>query len=373
MTPTVVPFVDLGAQYASIRGEIRAAIDRVLESQAFILGSEVTEFEQELSAHVGVRHAIGVSSGTDALLAALMAIGVGPGDEVVTTPFTFVATSQVIARLGARAVLVDIEPSGFAIDAARIDAAITAKTKAIVPVHLFGELADMRAIQAVAAARGVPVVEDAAQAIGARRDGLRAGEAACLAAYSFFPTKNLGAYGDAGAVLTDDDALAQRVRRVRAQGQPRRHVATEVGGNFRLDALQAAILRVKLTHLAHWTAARRRVAESYVRLISELGLEAYLTAPTLRDGSVHHQFAVRTGPRDALRSHLADRGIGTEIYYPTPMHLQPCFSSWGYARGDFPHAERATQEVLALPIYPELTLAAQTEVACAIRDFFAAR
>jgi dTDP-4-amino-4,6-dideoxygalactose transaminase/acetyltransferase-like isoleucine patch superfamily enzyme len=347
----VVPFFDLRAQYASIRNEIDAAIARVLESQLFILGPEVEAFEKEIAAVVGAKHAIGMSSGTDALLAALMAAGVGPGDEVVTSPFSFVATAAVIARLGARARFVDLAPGSFLMDRSRIDAAVGPKTKAVVPVHLFGETLALRS--------SVPVIEDAAQAIGTQRAGV-------MTAYSFFPTKNLGAFGDGGLVATDDDALADRLRALRSQGQRARNDSTAIGGNFRLDAIQAAVLRAKLPHLDAWTAARQRHAAGYRRTLAGLPLALPAHSPE----HVYNQFVVRTPRRDELRTFLAERGIGSEVYYPKPLHLQAAFSEWGYRPGDLPESERAAAEALALPVYPELTDDARHAVCSAIRDFF---
>lgn len=346
-----VPFVDLAAQHAAIRGDVDAAIARVVDSQQFILGPEVDAFEKELADHVRAKHAVGISSGTDALLAALMALGVGPGDEVITSPFSFVATAAVIARLGARAVFVDLAPGSFVIDVARIDAAIGARTKAIVPVHLFGERVDVRS--------HVPIVDDAAQAIGAGRTGV-------VTAYSFFPTKNLGAFGDAGAIVTDDEALSARLRAIRSQGQIERNDSVMVGGNFRLDAMQAAVLRAKLPHLDAWTDARRRNAKQYRERLAGLPL----TLPRDTAGHVYNQFVVRTEQRDALRAHLADAGIATEVYYPKPLHLQAAFASWGCRPRDFPESERAAAEALALPVYPELGDAKLDAVADAVRAFF---
>ncbi len=360
-----VPFIDLRAQYESIKEDVRAAIDRVLSTQSFILGPEVEAFEQEIAQFLGVSHAVGVSSGTDALLAALMFAGVGPGDEVITTPFTFLATTMVIARLGARAVFVDVEPDGVLMDSSNVARAITSKTRAIVPVHLFGEMVDMHGLLRVAGT--VMVIEDAAQAIGATRDGLSAGATGNLGCLSFFPTKNLGAYGDAGMVVTTDDAIAAEIKAIRAQGQSRKHVALRLGGNFRLDALQAAVLRVKLSRLHEWTHARCLRARAYRGLLGPLDA---LALPPDREGHVWHQFVVRTPRRDALRAFLAERGIASEVYYPLPMHLEPAFASWSYERGAFPHAERAASEALSLPIYPELTLDMQREVAGAIALFF---
>ncbi len=359
--------LDLRAQYASIRAEVDAAMARVVESQRFILGPEVEALEGEIAAYCGCTYAVGVSSGTDALLAALMALGVGPGDEVITTPFTFAATATAIARLGARAVFVDLEPRTFNVDVTRVADAMTPRTRAIVPVHLYGQMAEVLALREIAG--DVPVVEDAAQAIGAEQDGRRAGSVGRAGALSFFPSKNLGAFGDGGMVLTSDAALAERVRVLRSQGQRARHEVVEIGGNFRLDALQAAVLRVKLRHLDAWTEARQRNAARYAELLASASVP--VTMPVTLPGRRHvfNQLVVRVPRRDALRAHLAARGIASEVYYPTPLHLQPAFAAWGGEPGDFPEAERASREVLALPVYPELTEDQIGEVVGAIRDF----
>jgi len=374
-----VPLLDLQAQYASIKGDVRAAVDRVLEAQHFILGPEVEALEKSVAEYSGCAHGVGVSSGTDAILVGLMALGVGAGDEVVTTPYTFVATATSIARLGARAVLVDIEPRTFNLDVARVAEAITPRTKAIVPVHLYGQMADMTAL--ARAAGSIAVVEDAAQAIGAERDGKRAGSVGTLGCLSFFPSKNLGAFGDGGMVVSNDADVAERVRLLRNQGQKPKYFSIELGGNFRLDALQAAVLRAKLPHLDGWTAGRQRNAARYRKLFADSGLEV-TTGPLVRGADlalpfeieggrhVYNQFVIRVQKRDELRAFLAGRQIGSEVYYPQPMHLQQCFASWGHRAGDFPESERAAAESLALPIYPELTEAQQEQVVLAVRGFF---
>ncbi len=375
-----VPLLDLKAQYATIRGEIDAAIRRVVESQHFILGPEVEAFEREIAAYSQCAHAVGLSSGTDAILAGLMAMGVGPGDEVITSPNTFIATASCIARLGARAVFVDIDPGSYNIDPAKLEAAITPRTKVIVPVHLFGQLADMDAVMAIAARRGVPVIEDAAQAVGAAWKGKRAGAWSAMGCLSFFPSKNLGAFGDAGAVVLNDPDLAKRIRLLRVQGQEPKYFSRILGGNFRLDALQAAVLRAKLPHLDAWTEARQRNAATYRRLFAAEGVDLRatrptasvpITLPTESAGARHiyNQFCIRSTRRDALRAFLQARGIGSEVYYPQPMHLQACFGSWGYTLGQFPEAEAAAGESLALPIYPELTEPLQREVVAAVLSF----
>jgi dTDP-4-amino-4,6-dideoxygalactose transaminase len=362
-----VPLLDLRAQYAAIRDEVRSAMDRVTESQHFILGPEVDAFEREIALYTGAAHAVGMSSGTDALLAALMAIDVGPGDEVITTPFTFFATAGVIARLGATPVFVDIDPRSFNIDAAAIDAVVTDRTRAIIPVHLFGRMADMDPIMAIAARTGAYVIEDAAQAIGAfDHAGRKAGAVGHMAAFSFFPSKNLGGFGDGGMVTTSDDALAHRLRLLRMHGMEPKYHHAFVGGNFRLDALQAAVLRVKLPHLDAWTAGRRRNADRYRQLMSASGLHPVLL-PDDVPGHVYNQFVVRIPERDRVRGALAEAGVGTEIYYPVPLHRQECFAWLGHAAGSFPGAERAAAEVLALPVYPELS-PAQVEAVVAVLE-----
>lgn len=330
--------IDMAAELAPIRAEIDAAIKRVIDSGVFIGGPELIAFESELAAAHDTRHAIGVSSGTDALLATVMALGIGPGDEVVTTPFTFFATAGCIARVGARIVFADIDPVTLALDPRAALAACTPRTKAIIPVHLFGAAAALPAAPC-------PVIEDSAQRIGA---GPPRGIAATL---SFFPSKNLGALGDGGAILTDDDALADRLRLLRTHGARPKYHHLAIGGNFRLDALQAAVLRVKLAHLAERTARRRAVATRYRALLAELPIALLPDQP----GHVYHQFVIRAPRRDALRAHLADAGIATQIYYPEALHLQPCFADLGYREGAFPHAEAAANDALALPFHPNLT------------------
>jgi dTDP-4-amino-4,6-dideoxygalactose transaminase len=309
-----------------------------------------------------------------------MALGVGPGDEVVTTPHTFVATATSIARLGARAVFADIDPRTFNLDVSRVEAAITPRTKAIMPVHLYGQMTDVTILAEIGARRGIPIIEDAAQAIGAEENGRRAGSIGALGCLSFFPSKNLGAFGDGGMVVANDAALAERVRLLRNQGQKPKYFSIEVGGNFRLDALQAAVLRAKLPHLDTWTSARRANATQYRALFRQTDLRvadgvlddgAEIALPVERAGHrhVYNQFVIRVRNRDELRAFLAERRIGSEVYYPQPMHLQRCFAAWGYARGAFPESERAAQESLALPIYPELEPAMLLTVVDAVREF----
>jgi len=348
-----VPLLDLRAQFASIERDVRAAMDRVLETQRFIGGPEVEALEHEIAAYCGTRHAVGVSSGTDAILGALMALGIGPGDEVIVPPFTFFATAGCVVRLGAKPVFVDVEPRTLNIDPSKVERAVTKRTRAIMPVHLFGQCADVDPIVEIAERHGVPVIEDAAQAIGAAYKGRRAGSLGRLGCFSFFPSKNLGAFGDGGIVTTGDDALAERLRVIRDHGQKPKYHYRFVGGNFRLDALQAAVLRVKLTHLEAWHEARRRNAGRYDSLLADTAVTTPWIAPHNR--TIFNQYVIRHRDRDGLRQHLSDRGVGTEIYYPVSLHLQECFADLGHGAGDFPEAERAQREVLALPVYPELT------------------
>ena len=366
-----VPLLDLHAQNDPLRDEILAAMTRVVDSQRFINGPEVDALERELASLLGVRHAIAVSSGTDAVLAALMAIGVGPGDEVITPTYSFFATAGCVSRLGARPVLVDIDPATFNADPAQIAAAITPRTKAIIPVHLFGQSAELDPIVAAAERAGVPVIEDAAQAIGATYKSRPVGGIGAIGCFSFFPSKNLGAFGDAGLVTTNDAALAKKLRLLRSHGMEPKYYHHLVGGNFRMDAMQAAILRVKAPHLAAWTGARRANAARYRDLFEKSGLAGAIVLPRETTNRLHiyNQFVIRTPERDALKAHLDAEGIGNEVYYPVPFHLQACFADLGYRRGQFPHAERAAAESLAIPIYGELTPAQQETVVGAIAAF----
>jgi dTDP-4-amino-4,6-dideoxygalactose transaminase len=369
-TRTPVPLLDLDAQYRPLRADILAAITRVCDSQRFIMGPEVEALERELEASLDVRHAVAVSSGTDALLAALMALGIGPGDEVVTSTYSFFATAGCVARVGATPVLVDIDPATFNLDPAAVRSATTARTRAIIPVHLFGLCADMDPIMDVARQHGVPVIEDAAQAIGATYKGRQAGSIGAAGCFSFFPSKNLGAFGDAGLVTTNDAALAKELRLVRNHGAEPKYFHKRIGANFRLDALQAAVLRVKLPHLPQWTAMRQANAARYDALIADAGLADRITRPSAPADRRHifNQYIVRVPERDRVRACLADRGIGTEIYYPVPFHLQECFASLGYRAGAFPHAEAAANSTIALPIYGELTPDQQASVVGALAD-----
>jgi dTDP-4-amino-4,6-dideoxygalactose transaminase len=367
-----VPLLDLKAQYRPLRDALLEAVTRVCDSQFFINGPEVEGLERELESTLGVQHAIGMSSGTDAVLAALMALDVGPGDEVVTSTYSFFATAGCVSRLGATPVLVDIEPGTFNLNPQAAIAAMTPRTKAIIPVHLFGQAAEMQPLLNAAAAARVPIIEDAAQAIGASYHDHAVGSFGAFGCFSFFPSKNLGGFGDGGLVTTNDAALAQKLRLLRNHGMQPKYYHHIVGGNFRLDALQAAVLRVKLPHLESWTAGRQRNAARYRALFQEAGLSDRVTLPCEAPQRTHiyNQFNIRVRERDALKAHLDRAGIGTEIYYPVPFHLQACYASLGYAAGAFPEAEAAARESLALPIYPELTEAQQAEVVGAITAFF---
>lgn len=385
-----VPLLDLKAQYAPIRAEIRAAMDRVADAQVFIGGPEVEALEREVAAYCQAQFGVGVSSGTDALLVALMAMDIRPGDEVITTPYSFFATAGSIYRLGARPVFVDINPISYNIEPELIEAAITARTRAIIPVHLYGQMADMAPIMAIAARRNLIVIEDAAQAIGAEYKGRRAGSIGHFGCFSFFPSKNLGGFGDGGLVTTNDPALAERVKWLRNHGMNPKYYHKFVGGNFRLDALQAAVLRVKLPHLDGWTAGRQRNAARYRKLFAEAGLTkderrttkdaepSFVFRPSSfvmpHDAGygrhIYNQFVIRTDRRAAVIASLKERKIGHEIYYPLPLHLQECFAGLGYRPGDLPESERAAQETLALPIYGELTEEMQAAVVEAVAQAY---
>ncbi|HEY3668869.1 MAG TPA: DegT/DnrJ/EryC1/StrS family aminotransferase, partial [Polyangiaceae bacterium] len=332
----------------------RPAMERVIHSQRFVLGEEVAAFEREIASYLGVRHAIGVSSCTDALTIALSALDIGPGDEVITTPYTFFATTGAILRVGARPVFADIEPDGFNLDPRRVAEVMSPRTRAIVPVHLFGQAADMRALKALAEHSSVHVIEDAAQALGATLDGARLGTLGDFGCFSFFPTKNLGAFGDGGLITTNDDDHAELARSLRSHGFGHKHHSQRLGGNFRLDALQAAVLRVKLKYLPGFNARRRKNAQHYLEAAPLLVGKLRLPRELPRRQHVYHQFVVRSPERDALAAHLTGLGIGTERYYPVPIHLQQVCAGLGYKPGDFPEAEAAARECLALPIFPEL-------------------
>jgi dTDP-4-amino-4,6-dideoxygalactose transaminase len=371
-----VPLLDLTAQYAAIREEVRAALDRVIESQKFILGPEVSALEEEVAAYSQCAHGIGVSSGTDALLVALMALGIKPGDEVITPAYSFFATASCVTRLGAKPVFVDIDPDTYNLSTEKLSAAITDRTRAVIPVHLYGQMAEMDQLIEIARQHNLYVIEDAAQAIGAEYGGRRAGSIGDFGCYSFFPSKNLGGFGDGGMVTTNDALLADKVRLLRNHGDRPKYYHKVVGGNFRLDAIQAAVLRVKLRYLDEWTSARQRNAARYKSLFKEAGIVASIEREGIRlpleaAGRRHtyNYFVIGTQRRDALRAYLTARGIGTEIYYPVPLHLQECFAELGHGEGDFPVSEEMAKETLALPIYPELTLQQQESVVQAIKEF----
>jgi len=361
----MIPFVDLKAQYADIGSEVEKALHRAIDQCTFILGPDVEAFEREFAGFCGPRHGIGTSSGTAALHLALLAAGIGFGDEVITTFFTFVATVAVIEHAGVMLVLVDIDFDSYTIDFAAVAAAITPRTRAIIPVHLYGQCADMDPIVELARAHGLVVVEDAAQAHAARYKGRRAGSLGDLACFSFYPTKNLGAFGEGGMVVTADDAYARRLRLLRDWGAERKYHCVTKGYNFRLEGLQGAVLRVKLGHLERWTERRRAVAARYRDLLAD----ADVVLPTERRDARHvwHVFTIRTADRDRRRQALHELGVATGVHYPVPVHLMPAYADLGYARGRFPNAERASAEVLALPMYPELTDAQCEAVAQAVR------
>ena len=369
-----VPLLDLQAQYPTIREEVRAAVDRVFESQQFVLSSEVKALEEELARYCQTKFAIGCASGSDALLLGLMSCGVSDGDEVITTPFTFFASASAITRLGARPVFVDIDERTYNIDPAQVEAAITDRTKAIMPVHLYGQCTDMNPLIALSERGGIPIVEDAAQAIGAEDRGRRAGSLGTIGCFSFYPSKNLGGAGDGGMMVTNDLDHARRLHLLRVHGEETKYHHKVVGLNSRLDALQAAVLRVKLPHLDEWIAARQRKAQQYELMFLDAGLSEEIQVPFVRPGARHifHQFVIRVsgGKRDALRNHLRENDIGTDVYYPVPLHLQECFAYLGYREGEFPAAEAGAKETLALPVYPELTDEQQDFVVRTIANFF---
>ncbi len=368
-----VPFLDLRAQFATISEEIWAAMRAVVESQQFVLGFTVERFEKALAEAVGARHAVGVASGTDALLLSLRALGVGAGAEVITSPFTFFATAGAIRNAGGHPVFADIEPDTFNLDPERAARAVTPKTKAVLPVHLFGQMSELEPLLQLCERRGLALVEDAAQAIGAKAvvggEWRSAGTVGRVGCFSFFPTKNLGGYGDGGLVTTDDDTLAARLRKLRVHGSEQAYVHEEVGFNSRLDALQAAVLYAKLPYLSGWNERRRANAAWYDQRLR--GLPGVRT-PVARDDRFHvyHQYTIRAERRDELKRHLDEQGVGSAVYYPVPLHLQPCFRDLGYSRGQLPEAERASREVLSLPIYAELTEEQRAEVAGAIESFY---
>jgi dTDP-4-amino-4,6-dideoxygalactose transaminase len=368
-----VPLFDLKQQHEPLRAELRAGLERVLETQQFVLGPEVSALETELAEYCQTKHAIGCGSGSDALLLALMALDVRAGDEVITTPHTFFATAGAVARLGAKPVFVDIDPRTYNINPALIEAAITDRTRAILPVHLYGQCAEMDAILETGARHNLPIIEDAAQAIGATDKGRRAGSLGRIGCFSFYPSKNLGAAGEAGLVSTQDDGLAERLRALRVHGGATEYLHNEVGFNSRLDAVQAVVLRVKLPHLDAWAQARRARAAAYTQLLTSARLPFALTPPFVRAAAKHvyHLYVVRVPVevRDPLLAHLRRHGVGTKVYYPVPLHLQECFRYLGYREGDLPVAERAASETLALPMFPELTLEQQQYVVDVLSRF----
>ncbi len=366
-----IPLLDLVAQHETIRDEMMDAVTRVFDSQQFVMGAGVEEFEREIAAYCRVKHAIGCASGSDALLLALMALGVGEGDEVITTAYTFFATTSAITRLGARPVYVDIAYDDFNLNVELLERAVTPRTRAILPVHLYGQCARMDAILEVAGRRDLPVIEDAAQAIGAEFKGRRAGAMSRIGCFSFFPSKNLGAAGDAGLMTTDDDALAAQLRLLRVHGMEPKYYHKVVGINSRLDALQAAVLKVKLKYVDQWSEARRANAARYEELFARAALQEVVTPKAHADcRHIFHQYTIRCARRDELKAWLQHAGIGAEIYYPVPLHLQECFSFLGYGDGDLPETERAARESLSLPIYAELTAEMQNYVVEKIAEFY---
>jgi len=376
---TKVPFFDLAVQVKSIEDEIRSALDEVFQNQQFIMGPKVKVLEETIAQYCQTRYAVGVASGSDALLLSLMALGIGTGDEVLLPPFTFFATAGSVSRLGATPVFVDIDRETYNMDPSSIQEKVTARTKAIIPVHLFGQCADMDPLLKIAKEKKLSVIEDAAQALGAEykpkagSKGRRAGQIGDLGCFSFYPTKNLGAFGDAGMVVTDNPDLAEKVRLLRVHGSQPKYFHKAIGINSRLDTIQAAILLVKFKYLERWTAERQKKAERYQALFQGLlsSVDGF-RLPTVQNQNRHifHQYVIRVPERDRLRQFLAGEGIGTDIYYPVPLHLQECYSFLKYRRGDLPNSEKASEEVLALPIYPELTDDQQTEVVSRIKAFY---
>ncbi|MBX3348480.1 MAG: DegT/DnrJ/EryC1/StrS family aminotransferase [Nitrospira sp.] len=375
-----VPLLDLKAHHEPLHQEIMAAIEQTFRSQTFILGPEVGKLEEQIAAYCQAKYGIGVTSGTDALLIALMALGVGPGDEVITTPYSFFATAGAVVRLGAKPVLVDIDPRTFNLDPGKIEKAITQRTKALIPVHLYGQSADMGPIMDLAHRRQLAVIEDAAQAIGTEyTDGRRVGSIGTIGCFSFFPSKNLGCLGDGGMVVTNDPDLAERMRVLRTHGSKPKYYHKLIGGNFRLDTIQAAVLTVKLKYLDQWTRRRQENADRYETLFQQSGLiqtgrvrlpEAVYRTSGVKHYHIYNQFVLRVERRNDIMAHLKQKEIGTEVYYPVPFHLQECFRYLGHQEGDFPESERAANETVAVPIYPELTLAQQAEVVDAVATFY---
>jgi len=374
-----VPLLDLKAQYQTIKEEVLLAVNDVLESQHFILGPKVVELEEKVAVYSDVPYAVGVSSGSDALLVALMALDIQPGDEVITTPFTFFSTAGVISRLNATPVFVDIDPVTYNIDPEKVESAVTRKTKAMIPVHLYGQCADMDHLIEIAKKHNIAIIEDAAQSIGAEYKGKKAGSMGDIGIFSFFPSKNLGGCGDGGMVVTQDESLYKKLKILRVHGSEPKYFHKYVGGNFRLDALQAAILIVKMKYLDDWSASRRKNAAYYNQKLEETGLidrglvqppEAVYKNSGDKNHHIYNQYTIRVKDRDNLRDYLKKSDIGTEIYYPLPLHLQECFKDLGYLKGDFPEAEKASEEVLSLPIYPELKEEQKEYIIQKIFDFY---
>ena len=371
----LIQFLDLKAQFDSIRDELLHAVETVFTSQQFILGKGVQALEEEIARYIGAPAAVGCASGTDALYLSLLALHIGPGDEVITTPFTFVATAGSIARTGAKPVFVDIDPRTYNIDPVKIEAAITDRTRAIMPVHLFGLAAELDEITAIAKRHNLAVVEDAAQAIGSTYKGKRVGNFGQCGCFSFFPSKNLGGAGDGGIITTDDPKIADELRLLRAHGSRKKYQYEILGTNSRLDALQAAVLRVKLPHLDNWSRLRNEHAGLYRELFTQRKIDHIVGLPLVPDGRghVYNQFVIRVADRDSLRAFLQAEGIATDVYYPSPLHVQPAFAYLGYSQGSLPEAEKASTQVLALPIYPELPASDQERIAHAIARFYAAK
>jgi dTDP-4-amino-4,6-dideoxygalactose transaminase len=367
-----VPLIDLRGQHLSLRTQLIKAVERVIDSQQFVLGSEVEAFENKVAEYCTTEFAVGCASGSDALLLALMALDLKASDEVITTPFTFFATSAAIARLGARPKFVDIEPQTYNLDPRQVEAAITPRTRAVLPVHMYGQCADMSRILEISNHHGLPIVEDAAQAIGAVNEGRRAGSMGQMGCFSFYPTKNLGGAGDGGMVVTSNQPFRDRLKKLRVHGGATEYEHDEIGINSRLDALQAVVLKVKMDHLDEWSEARRQKALAYNRLFLQAGLDGYITPPFVAPGNQHifHQYVIRIPKhRDSLLRYLFENGIGSKVYYPVPLHLQKCFDYLGHKKGDFPEAERASLETLALPCFPELTEEQQRYVVEVIGKF----
>ena len=374
-----IPLLDLKAQYQKIKGEVNQAVTDVLESQYFILGPKVSELEEKIAAYSDTRYAVGVSSGSDALLVCLMALDIQPGDEVITSPFTFFSTAGVISRINATPVFVDIDPVTYNIDPAKIESALTRKTKAVIPVHLYGQCADMDPLIEIAKKHNISIIEDAAQSIGAQYKGKKAGSMGDMGIFSFFPSKNLGGFGDGGMVVTNDESLYKKLRILRIHGGEPKYYHKLIGGNFRLDALQAAVLIVKLKYLDEWSEARRHNAVYYNQQLKRTGLvdKGIIELPASiyensgdKNYHIYNQYTMRAKNRDRLRNFLRESDIGTEIYYPLPLHMQECFKELGYLKGDFPEAEMASNMVLSLPIYPELSKEQKDYVIQKIKEFY---